>query len=283
VALYGKLYTLHGDTASLTQFVKTLIVETGYEGMLREEGDYDAENRLDNLDGFLSAVADYEARTSSPALSHFLEQITLDTTTPGGEVVERPLPMMTLHLAKGLEFPYVFIVGLEEKLLPHVRSLDHGEEIEEERRLLYVGMTRAMKGLWLSHTLQRYAHGREEHNLPSRFIEELPREVLARRGLPQHFHPDSEEVVYLSTAARSLAARGPKRLPTRPKSPVSSTSTQRDPSSPYAIGRLVRHPQFGRGVIRGMEGDHDNPKVTILFENGQMKRLLGKYANLEVL
>lgn len=306
LALYSRLYDAMRKT-SLTDLVNIVMTETGYETMLKEEETYESKGRLENIDEFLNAIADYQSHTPTASLSGFLEQITLDTSRSDETTAEKPLTLMTLHLAKGLEFPFVFIVGLEENLLPHTRSLDNPDDIEEERRLIYVGMTRAMTRLTLSLAHRRYAHGREQMNLRSRFLDELPPEVIIERGAARFsqptyddnndpfLHDDSEnthksKTGYLSAKAwkPSAATRPaptfitPKMAATPPSSRPSARPTPQA-SGLYRIGHLVRHPQFGRGVIRGLEGDAGNPKITILFENGQMKKLLGKYAQLEVL
>lgn len=263
-AFFGMVSKLKSklDQIPLTDLVTLLLKETGYEQMLKDDPTREAGARLENIDEFLNAVAEYERRTDQGTLSQFLEQISLEASYTNDDKVRSPLQFMTLHLAKGLEFPYVFIVGLEENLLPHVRSLEAVDDLEEERRLLYVGMTRAMTRLTVSYAYKRYAHGREHWNIPSRFLEELPKDAIVAKGI----------------------GRPPLSSQSNDNTDYSQVSEWEDiESNGYRVGNTVRHPEFGKGIIRQLEGDSENPKLTILFENGQMKKILGKYAQLEPL
>ncbi len=264
IALIERLKT--GSTIQkLSEWVRSVIEETGYLAELKLENSLESESRIENLDELITVVHDYENSNSEPTLGGFLDQITLasnvdDLTSEGGV-----LPLMTLHLAKGLEFDYVFIIGLEEGLFPHSRSFDSPEEMDEERRLMYVGMTRAKNKLYLTHALQRKIYGSEQMNLSSRFLEDIPPEFLDKREEKRIFSSFNRPTFHPSTFDE--------------KEFVQSD----DSTNPYRIGRRVKHPTFGMGTIKGCEGTENDRKITILFQNGEMKRLIAKYANLQLI
>ena len=176
--------------------------------------------------------------------------------------------MMTLHTAKGLEFPVVFLCGLEDGLFPHQRSIDDLEGLEEERRLCYVGITRAMKQLYLSYAEQRRLHGMDNFGTPSRFIEELPQELI-------------EEVRPRIKVSRPVFGVGHFR-----DSPLRDSPFRNPPAEPAApgikLGARVRHGRFGDGVILNLEGQGPQARVQVNFEDQGAKWLMLAYANLEI-
>lgn len=248
----------------LSETVKAVMEETGYLRDLQNEKTLEAEDRLENLEELVSVVADYENSNPEPSLGGFLEQITLASSVDALAGEKGVLPLMTLHLAKGLEFDYVFMMGLEEGLFPHTRSFESPEEMDEERRLMYVGMTRARKKLHLSHALQRSLYGNEQWNLPSRFLGDIPAELVEkkeekRRSLDSSLHFSN------------------------PSPTIKTIQIESDPQNPYKIGRKVKHPVFGMGTIQECEGNAQDRKVTIQFQDGQLKRLIAKYCNLQLM
>lgn len=254
----------------LSQFVQTLIERSGYLEELRSEDTLEAEGRIENLEEFVNVVADYESSTTEPSLQGFLDQVSLVSDIDKMDDKSQALPLMTLHLAKGLEFDVVFFVGMEEGLLPHVRSLDTPEEMDEERRLTYVGMTRARKRLFLCNAERRRVFGNEQFNLPSRFLEDVPVELLDRIEPPpsdwrRDDYRDDEDDLPRATWLKPAA---------KPKE---------DPSNPYKVGAKVRHPVFGVGTIQLCEGGADDRKVTVAFQSGDRKKLLAKFSNLTIL
>lgn len=256
------------DGMSLSDFVAELLVVTGYRVLLEKEGTVEAENRLENLDEFLNVVTEFEKEQrglgseirSRQLLQQFFDEVALVGATDSYDPEKGAVPLMTLHLAKGLEFPYVFLVGMEEGLFPHNRSLDEPEELEEERRLCYVGITRAMQRIHFTHALRRYVYGGEQYNLPSRFLEEMPVELLETLGADR--------------SSRKETAVQEEDLP---------DYDHFEEATGVKIGTRVRHALFGAGVIRRKEGVGENQKVTICFEDGRMKVLMLKYANLDLI
>ncbi|MBF0492941.1 MAG: UvrD-helicase domain-containing protein [Deltaproteobacteria bacterium] len=263
LASTGSLASLEmTNNKKLSEWVKSLMEATGYIAELKAEKTIEAESRLENLQELLSVVADFEISNPQGTLSHFLEQITLASDLDKMEDGKGVLPLMTLHLAKGLEFNYVFLVGLEEGLFPHTRSFESPEEMNEERRLMYVGMTRAKKELFMSHAQTRLLYGREQWNLPSRFLEDVPKNLL---------HLQEEQ------ATSSRSGMGNHTVDN------SSSASATNSDNPYQVGRKVKHPIFGFGTIKVFEGNVSDAKLTVLFQNGELKRLLVKYANLQLM
>ena len=248
---------------SLKGLLERTLAATGYSAMLAADDSQESEDRLENLAELLSAAAEFEARQEGATLADFLDRVSLlsdtDSVRGDGSVV-----LMTLHSAKGLEFDAVFLVGLEEGLVPHSRSLTGAgdEALEEERRLCYVGMTRAMQHLHLSWAQSRLVFGQRRVAQPSRFLDEIPREALVMTGLP------------------AVPRTSPRRSP---------AWTERRDWTPPAPGRVegfppgarVRHPLFGVGTVVRSEGSGDDLKLTVTFTGIGAKRLVARYAGLE--
>jgi DNA helicase-2/ATP-dependent DNA helicase PcrA len=165
------------ERASLSELISAVIEKTGYLEML-ETGKMDkGESRLENLQELVSSAADFEKNSDDQSLSAYLETVALSSETDNYDGDDGKVLLMTLHNAKGLEFPIVFLPGLEEGIFPHGRSMDSPEAIEEERRICYVGITRAMKRLYISWAAERTLYGRRQIQAPSRFLKEMPEEV----------------------------------------------------------------------------------------------------------
>ncbi len=252
------------NTQKLSEWVRQLMEATGYLKELQSEKTLEAEDRIENLEEFVSVVVDYENSNPEPSLGGFLDQITLASEVDKLADDKGVLPLMTLHLAKGLEFERVFIAGLEEGLFPHSRSFESAEEMDEERRLMYVGMTRAKKQLYLTCAMRRSIFGSEQYHLASRFLEDIPEELMEQKMKEVDFSINED----VSRGVRhDLLADAPTF----------------QSNSPYRIGRKIKHPVFGIGTIRNCEGNESDRKLTILFQNGDLKRLLTKYSNLQLL
>jgi len=253
----------------VAKILEKIIYDTGYEAMLQEEKTVESEGRLENLEELLNVASEFEktiegaASSNGPAM--FLDQVSLVGDTDTYDPAQGNVLLMTLHLAKGLEFPVVFLVGLEEGLFPHSRSLDEPEEMEEERRLCYVGVTRARKRLFLTLAARRRLYGGDQFNLPSRFLDEMPVELLERQW-------GSEESGY---AGSERGGMGDALW-----DPPFEDQTVPEDSSAMKVGMVVSHPTFGVGVVKKREGKGESEKVTIYFKNGQIKTLMVKFANL---
>jgi DNA helicase II / ATP-dependent DNA helicase PcrA len=224
----------------------------------KEKGDR-GEGRVDNLDELVSAARGFTPEGTDgelPPLESFLAHAVLESGEGQGGAWEDCVQMMTLHTAKGLEFPMVFLCGMEDGLFPHQRSLNDIDGLEEERRLCYVGMTRAMKQLFLTYAEQRRLHGVDSYGAPSRFIKETPEELI-------------EEIRPRVQVARPVAVG---RF--RPEEPAVAG---------VRLGARVRHGKFGEGVILNVEGNGAHARVQVSFESQGTKWLMVQYANLEPL
>ncbi len=233
-------------------FIDEVLSASGYREALRQERSAEAEGRLENLEELISAAEDYQLSAEEPSVEGFLDAVTLvsDVDELGADV--RGVTMMTLHSAKGLEFPAVFMTGMEEGVFPHSRSMGDAEEIEEERRLCYVGFTRAEQRLFLSYALHRRLHG---YGLgePSRFLLEIP-----------------EDQVRLLNAGRGESRAEPVAEPAEVPEDL-----------PFRVGARVRHARWGEGLLVGIEREGEDVIVTVGFASVGRKRLSLQYAHLE--
>ena len=281
------------EATPLAELASRIIQETGYADRLREERSEEAQDRLSNLQELLTALEEFEKKSADKNLSSFLEQVALISDTENGEGAKNSVTLMTLHSAKGLEFQAVFMIGMEERLFPHVRSLEDPEQMEEERRLCYVGMTRAREHLFLTNACRRRTFGQEQYNPPSRFIGDIPKELLDLEDAYQPGfgfgsdrgdevrgteNPDSRPIAPGNAAGHNLAA-----VFSAGANSETSGEVQVIPEEPEGlyIGMRVRHGKFGVGTIRGMEGKGDDLKATVWFNSVGRKKLLLRFAGLE--
>jgi DNA helicase-2/ATP-dependent DNA helicase PcrA len=228
-----------------------------------------SEARLENLAELVSAARSFAAESPDVELSpleSFLAHAALESGERGAEAGEDSVQMMTLHMAKGLEFMFVFLCGMEEGLFPHNRCMSDLEALEEERRLCYVGMTRAMKHLYLSYAEQRRLHGMDTHPAPSRFIKEVPQDIVAEVRPRMQF-------------SRAVTATRSRRE--QPAAPVIRFRTEEPPPPGMRLGARVRHGKFGEGVVLNVEGSGPHARVQVNFEQQGTKWLMMQYANLE--
>ena len=253
---------------------------SGYLTDLREEHSEDAEGRIENLAELVSAAREYESRAPEPSLGGFVDQLSLlsDVDEEAGTKDARVL-MMTMHSAKGLEFPVVFIAGLEEGLFPHSRSADDEAELEEERRLCYVGLTRAERRVVLTSAARRRVFGDYQSTEPSRFIEEIPAELIEEA--PSAYA--SPQAPFSQFRGNSYGRGGSYRGKAREDQPVYSYENE-DQSVPSGLkpGLRVRHPQFGVGTVVSVEPLDDDTKLVVRFNSVGQKTLRARFAKLEV-
>jgi len=234
------------DTAgAIAPLAECVFVETGLEKFFRTAGT-EGEDALENVRELINATAYYDQQTEQPSLSDFLQQISLFSDADSYDTSVDRVALMTLHAAKGLEFENVFIVGLEEGLLPHERSND-GDDLEEERRLFFVGITRAKTGLYISHARYRTLRGQMLRTIPSQFLSELGQQVT-EQAEDNEYYDDN----YLSSKTISH----------------------------FNQGQLVRHKSFGLGRVKKFIDMGENSVVVVEFNSGQTKTLMSKYARL---
>ena len=257
-----------------------VIDQSGYLQDLREERTEEAESRIENLMELVSAAREYETRHPEPSLGGFVDQLSLlsDVDEEAGSRHARVL-MMTIHSAKGLEFPVVIMAGLEEGLFPHSRSSEDEAELEEERRLCYVGVTRAQRRLVLTSAARRRVFGDYQSNDPSRFIDEIPRELMEE--VPSAF-VSPRQSSFSQFRANPYGREGGGRRAR--EEPASYAYEDEDQSAPGGLrpGVRVRHPTFGAGTVVSVEPLADDTKLVVRFTSVGQKTLRAKFAKLEV-
>lgn len=255
-----------------TDMVEQILQRTGYEQMLKNENTLESQSRLENLEEFMTVTKDFEATAEDKTLVAFLTDLALiadiDKVDEEDPDNEEKVTMMTLHAAKGLEFPVVFLIGLEEGIFPHSRSIMDQEEMEEERRLAYVGITRAEKILFLSHAKMRTLFGRTSMNPVSRFINEIPKDLL--EGL--------EQLNSFTFGSSSFGQRKDTSAPMKRKA-VRMQNTTGAENEEWAPGNKVSHKKWGVGTVVKVQGEGDSMELDVAFPAPTgIKRLLAKFA-----
>jgi DNA helicase-2/ATP-dependent DNA helicase PcrA len=297
--------------------LRQILERTGYAKMLQSDNDPEAESRLGNLNELVNAASEAAERGENAV--EFLDHAAL--VSDSDAVDERaPISLLTLHNAKGLEFPIVFLAGMEEGLFPHIRSLDSKAAMEEERRLCYVGMTRSEKRLFLTSARyrRRFGGGQQEATIPSRFLREVPRELVqdlsqSRQSVssraPQVQREPAKPNLYVGKTYNSVEniqqffqERGKTpAVPQRPSQPQSASQpiANRQPqiakppipnpqprpaarsARGFRAGAMIRHPKYGRGTVLRREGDGEDAKLTVSFPGYGLKKLVEKYAGIQ--
>jgi len=294
--MVDNLHTM-SDYLSVTELTEEVLQRTGYRDELVREGTVEAKTRLENIEELLSVTMEFEKRNEEKSLVAFLTDLALiadidsmiEEEDDGGRAEKDAIVLMTMHSAKGLEFPAVFIVGMEEGVFPHSRAFADDEEMEEERRLAYVGITRAEKRLYLSSARMRTLYGRTEARTPSRFLEEIPFELKEVSGFGASRIGGgwgANSGVQVPVAGRSgisernlqgggLSGGGPSVLskPKLPPIPVGDRPTD------YTVGDKVEHNKWGIGTVVSIKGDADDTELQIAFPAPVgIKRLLARFA-----
>lgn len=262
----------------LHETAKGFLEQSGYIKMWEEEKTEEADTRVENIHELISAIKDFEMYKSPATLSDFLDHVALISDIDTFEDKHNRVTMMTIHSAKGLEFPVVFMVGMEEGLFPHSRSLDEGsvDELEEERRLCYVGMTRAMEKLFMTAARERTIYGESRFQRQSRFIDEIDEryiEIAEAEAKPKTWIRD------WGLGAGNI--QNPRY--TNEESQMNIQTSMEDDFSGDAnikIGMKVKHPNFGIGIIKATEGIGENMKITVAFQNIGQKKLVLRIAGL---
>ena len=256
----------------ISRILEKIVAESGYLLPYRGSSDPQAQSIVENVQELIAAVTAYEEEAEAPSLEAFLDQVSLMTDTDTFNASAGKVTLMTLHSAKGLEFPVVFITGLEEGLFPHERSLMDETKVDEERRLFYVGITRSRQRLFLSHCVVRNQFGRAAFRPPSRFLRELPADTLKRCAIGKATPQKTDR----------------RRRPASPH-PISSDipAAPREPHMPpgngddFRVGQQVLHPTFGKGTIKVREVANAHPKLLIHFEGVGLKLIYPKFVELK--
>ena len=298
------------DELKISDLIKETLKSTGYTKALEQENSVEAETRIENLEEFLTVAIEFEEQSADNTLAEFLENITLSSDIDNLEDQEDSVTLMTLHSAKGLEFPVVFLVGMEEGIFPGYKSIGEPKELEEERRLFYVGITRAKQYLYLTCAKHRTIFGSTSYNQVSRFVKEIPEELLEGYAEVVERNTSNNEdfkdfgyrwsygkgqtVKTYKIDEPEVKAVASSILDTKPKNNFQfrtaesflNTIKNKDEGidlSKYQVGQRVYHKKFGEGVITKLEKEDDDIKVDLEFDKVGHKRLMAKFAGLEIL
>ena len=262
---------------SMQDLIQAILDKTGYAEDLKNEDTDESEARLENIDEFINKAVTYEEGAEEPNLSGFLEEVALVADIDSVEDGDNRVLLMTLHSAKGLEFPYVYLAGMEDGLFPSYMSIaadDPTEEIEEERRLCYVGITRAMKELTITCARCRMVRGETQYNNVSRFVREIPSELLARKSVMPR-EPKKPEVPQNTSYQKAKEAFRTKTFDPQQFKVVKADKLD------YAVGDQVSHVKFGKGtVLEITEGGRDY-EVKVDFERFGVKKMFASFAKLK--
>lgn len=277
------LFELMGEAADVPvkQLLDDVLLKTGYLEELQSSKDPQDESRVENLKEMLSVTEEFavkcERNGEEPTLENFLADVALVADIDDAELGEEAVTLMTLHSAKGLEFPDVFLVGMEEGIFPHSRTLMDENEIEEERRLCYVGITRAEKHLFLSNARTRTIYGRTQYYTPSRFLQEVPRNLVhvIKRPVVQRQAMTSQ--VHKPTAKENANWFEQHKASFFPRESSAAAGCS------FHVGDKVMHKKWGAGTIVTAKAADDGQEVTVAFAGGGIRSLLTKYAKLEKL
>ena len=286
---------------SISELLKEVLNKSGYTRALELENTVEAETRMQNLEEFLTVAIEFEEESADNTLPEFLESITLSSDIDEMQDEDNTVTLMTLHSAKGLEFPVVFLVGMEEGIFPGYKSIGEPKELEEERRLFYVGITRAKQFLHLTCAKHRTIFGSTSYNAVSRFIKEIPDNLLdgvVNNDQEEKFNDMSYNWEYGKTSAGKVttykfdeAKNEIKQKSTyqfRTAESFLSSLSQKQASSEvditkYKEGMRIYHKKFGEGIIQKIEAEGDDYKLDIQFDKSGHKRLMAKFANLEII
>ena len=262
-------FTQMQEYLSVTELVEEVLKKSGYRQMLQNDKTIEGESRLENLNEFLSVTQAFEKQSDDKSLVAFLTDLALISdidSLDDDEDADGPIILMTMHAAKGLEFPVVFIVGLEENVFPHSRSNNDDDELEEERRLAYVGITRAEKRLYLTHATSRTLFGKSNYNMPSRFISEISEELI-----------EPTFANHRAGAATSYRQTPKRAAVTRPAYKQSGGD-----KLGWKAGDRATHKKWGTGTVVNVKGEGEQVELDIAFPSPVgIKRLLAKFAPIE--
>lgn len=291
-----KSFTAMASTSTAYQMGDYIYYTTGLKRELEQDRTPEGVNRIENILGLFNGLKDFSEKPLddgiTPSLSMFMEDVALltneDRTKEDKSKSDKVL-LMTIHSAKGLEFNYVYIAGMEENLFPSQMVLNSREELEEERRLFYVAVTRAKKQLILTNAMYRFRYGSPQSNEPSRFLEEIPAECLTNIS---SYREEASEHVYSRTPSAfrkpgpTIAQPPPsivgKKLMSMNKAAQTTLPMDNAHLSGLKVGARVEHERFGQGEVLTVEGSYPNSKATVIFGNGEKKQLLLKFAKLKI-
>jgi DNA helicase II / ATP-dependent DNA helicase PcrA len=281
VTLISKFRVLK-TTMKVSELIQEIIEQSRMLKELQEEDTIEAEGRIENIKELLSVAVEFEMQNEESSLEDFLATVSLVADVDNLEGEQDNVILMTLHSAKGLEFPVVFMVGLEEGVFPGNRALSSDDEMEEERRLCYVGITRAKEKLYMTNAISRMLFGSTTYNKASRFLKEIPEELLEGFGRKEPEPGMRRDVLAGVTRGFGSGTQitSPQTVTANFKLMTYGEVKKSAPAMNFIVGDQVEHKKFGVGVITAIEKENDDYKMEIQFKNAGMKRLMAAFANL---
>lgn len=253
---------------TVTELLEELVNRSGYRSMLENENTEEARSRLENIEELQTVTQEFD-NNQEGGLAEFIQEISLNTDSESVEKDGDVVKLLTLHSAKGLEFPIVFIAGMEERIFPHIRSFEEPVEMQEERRLCYVGITRAREQLYITCAQNRSLYGRTDRNPISRFLDDISPTLI------NDVSPQGYKVKELFTKTKTKTASPVQNIYARP--------VKNEVSMPYEVGMMVEHKKFGQGIILSIQPLGDDQSITINFESSGVKKLMASFAPLKVM
>jgi len=290
------------DDYSVTELVELVLKKTGYAAALAAQATLESQARIENIEEFLSVTKNFDENPDNPAdetgldkLSRFLNDLALIADTDDGDMESSEVTLMTLHAAKGLEFPVVFLVGMEENVFPLSRASEDEDELEEERRLAYVGITRAEKILYLTNANSRLLYGRTNYNQPTRFLREISSDLLNYQGLARpanssfkvsYTNSDTSKFGQGMSLAQALQERKRQAAPSSISTGSlpfgkSGQSQASKPEVAWAIGDIAHHKKWGDGTVLAVSGSGNSQELKINFPEVGLKKVLASIAPIE--
>ena len=290
------------DDYSVTELVELVLKKTGYSAALAAQATLESQARIENIEEFLSVTKNFDENPDNPAdetgldkLSRFLNDLALIADTDDGDQESSEVTLMTLHAAKGLEFPVVFLVGMEENVFPLSRASEDEDELEEERRLAYVGITRAEKILYLTNANSRLLYGRTNYNQPTRFLREISSDLLNYQGLARpanssfkvsYTNSDTSKFGQGMSLAQALQERKRQAAPSSISTGSlpfgkSGQSQASKPEVAWAIGDIAHHKKWGDGTVLAVSGSGNSQELKINFPEVGLKKVLASIAPIE--
>ena len=288
------------DDYSVTELVELVLKKTGYSAALAAQATLESQARIENIEEFLSVTKNFDENPDNPTdetgldkLSRFLNDLALIADTDDGDQESSEVTLMTLHAAKGLEFPVVFLVGMEENVFPLSRASEDENELEEERRLAYVGITRAEKILYLTNANSRLLYGRTNYNQPTRFLREISSDLLNYQGLARpanssfkvsYTNSDTSKFGQGMSLAQALQERKRQAAPSSISTgslPFGKSSQPSNPEVAWAIGDIAHHKKWGDGTVLAVSGNGNSQELKINFPEVGLKKVLASIAPIE--
>jgi len=271
----------HADVFDIT---KEVLKQSGLYNLYKNDESLEGINRIQNIEELLNGIKDFVENNekSQASVSSFLQDVALATDQDNDTNDNNKVSLMTVHLAKGLEFPYVYIVGLEENLFPSAMNLNSRTELEEERRLFYVALTRAEKKIYLSYVLSRYRWGKPVDSEKSRFIDEINEEFLQNNVIQRSISKDFSKKSQFNKVG--IRYKKPETRPAKNFVKLKSSSSKSNLfDNKLIVGNIVVHERFGKGEVISIEGQGGDKKAEIKFEKGGLKKLLLRFSRLEII